>query len=79
MHRFQTPTGVAKLNRQPIEQLRMRWNAAIEPKIVWRLNESLTGVFKTTEEWGFAAPAIFKINLLYGYIDLMTSPPYTDG
>jgi sugar (pentulose or hexulose) kinase len=38
-----------------------------------------TGVFKTTEEWGFAAPAIFKINLLYGYIDLMTSPPYTDG
>lgn len=40
---------------------------------------SPTGVFKTTEEWGFAAPAIFKINLLYGYIDLMTSPPYTDG
>ena len=42
-------------------------------------SESVTGVFKTTEEWGFAAPAIFKINLLYGYIDLMTSPPYTDG
>ena len=42
-------------------------------------SESWIGVFKTTEEWGFAAPAIFKINLLYGYIDLMTSPPYTDG
>jgi hypothetical protein len=45
----------------------------------WSLRGSVTGMFKTTEEWGFAAPEIFKINLLYGYIDLMTSPPYTDG